>query len=125
MRTTFVAGLGLKENKLPFHAAFAGLPDDAGAHIHAGEKSAAVGKRIQTNGVAEVERATVLYQRLNSWSALELDPTRRLGLSAFQRRFGLTPRTPEADIVGSRDALAAAVERPIARASGLRNRPSP
>lgn len=49
----------------------------------------------------EVERATVLYQRLNSWSALELDPTRRLGLSAFQRRFGLTPRTPEADIVGS------------------------
>ncbi|MEU8989310.1 hypothetical protein AB0C98_23220 [Streptomyces sp. NPDC048558] len=49
----------------------------------------------------EVERATVLYQRLNSWSALELDPTRRLGLSAFQRRFGLTPRMPEADIVGS------------------------
>ncbi|MFE0256360.1 DUF6895 family protein [Streptomyces sp. NPDC059010] len=49
----------------------------------------------------EVERATVLYHRLDSWAALELDPTRRLGLSAFQRRFGLTPRIPEADIVGS------------------------
>ncbi|EGX56062.1 hypothetical protein SZN_29807 [Streptomyces zinciresistens K42] len=49
----------------------------------------------------EVERATVLYHRLESWAALELDPTRRLGLSAFQRRFGLTPRTPEADVVGS------------------------
>ncbi|WP_369174378.1 hypothetical protein AB5J49_43425 [Streptomyces sp. R28] len=49
----------------------------------------------------EVERATVLYHRLDSWAALELDPTRRLGLSAFQRRFGLTPRMPEADIVGS------------------------
>ncbi|NUP17440.1 MAG: hypothetical protein HOZ81_15325 [Streptomyces sp.] len=49
----------------------------------------------------EVERATVLYHRLDSWAALELDPTRRLGLSAFQRRFGLTPRTPESDIVGS------------------------
>ncbi|MCL8010079.1 hypothetical protein [Streptomyces sp. AS02] len=49
----------------------------------------------------EVERATVLYHRLDSWAALELDPTRRLGLSAFQRRFGLTPRIAEADIVGS------------------------
>ncbi|MDF3149396.1 MULTISPECIES: hypothetical protein [unclassified Streptomyces] len=49
----------------------------------------------------EVERATVLYHRLDSWAALELDPTRRLGLSAFQRRFGLTPRMPEAGIVGS------------------------
>lgn len=49
----------------------------------------------------EVERATVLYHRLESWAALELDPTRRLGLSAFQRRFGLTPRMPETDIVGS------------------------
>ena len=48
----------------------------------------------------EVERATVLYHRLNSWASLELNPTRRLGLSAFQRRFGLTPRTPEADLVG-------------------------
>lgn len=49
----------------------------------------------------EVERATVLYHRLDSWAALELDPTRRLGLSAFQRRFGLTPRVLEADVVGS------------------------
>ncbi|MFE9021089.1 DUF6895 family protein [Streptomyces sp. NPDC007808] len=49
----------------------------------------------------EVERATVLYHRLDSWDALELDPTRRLGLAAFQRRFGLTPRTPEPDLVGS------------------------
>lgn len=48
----------------------------------------------------EVERATVLCHRLNSWASLELNPTRRLGLSAFQRRFGLTPRTPEADLVG-------------------------
>jgi hypothetical protein len=49
----------------------------------------------------DVERATVLYHRLNSWAALELDPTRRLGMSAFQRRFGLTPRRPEADLVGA------------------------
>ncbi|KUO06557.1 DUF6895 family protein [Streptomyces caeruleatus] len=49
----------------------------------------------------QVERATVLYHRTHSWAALELDPTRRLGLSAFQRRFGLTPSMPEADIVGS------------------------
>ncbi|CAM5390572.1 MULTISPECIES: DUF6895 family protein [Streptomyces] len=47
----------------------------------------------------EVERATVLYHRLESWAALELDPTRRLGLAAFQRRFGLTPRPPEAALV--------------------------
>ncbi|WP_210569736.1 hypothetical protein [Streptomyces sp. GESEQ-4] len=49
----------------------------------------------------EVERATVLYHRLDSWAALELDPTRRLGLAAFQRRFGLTPSPPEADLVGA------------------------
>lgn len=49
----------------------------------------------------EVERATVLYHRLNSWTAIELNPTRRLGLSAFQRRFGLPPRPPEADLVGA------------------------
>ena len=47
----------------------------------------------------EVERATVLYHRLESWAALELDPTRRLGLAAFQRRFGLTPRPPESALV--------------------------
>ncbi|MCI3242650.1 DUF6895 family protein [Streptomyces spinosisporus] len=49
----------------------------------------------------EVERATALYHRLTSWSALELHPTRRLGLSAFERRYGLTPRPPEAEVVGS------------------------
>lgn len=47
----------------------------------------------------EVERATALYHRLSSWSSLELDPTRRLGMAAFQRRFGLTPSPPEADLV--------------------------
>ncbi|PAZ16453.1 hypothetical protein CLM62_07735 [Streptomyces sp. SA15] len=49
----------------------------------------------------EVERATVLYHGLNSWASLELYPTRRLGLAAFQRRFGLTSRPPEADLVGA------------------------
>src|SRR2546430_2536675 len=45
--------------------------------------------------------ASALCHRLRSWSALELDPTRRLGMAAFQRRFGLTPRPPEADLVGA------------------------
>ncbi|MEU6547175.1 hypothetical protein [Streptomyces sp. NPDC046859] len=49
----------------------------------------------------EVERAVRLYHRLESWSALEVDPNRRLGLAAFQRRFGLAPRTPEADLAGA------------------------
>ncbi|WP_328431077.1 DUF6895 family protein [Streptomyces sp. NBC_00453] len=49
----------------------------------------------------EVERATVLNHGLRSWASLELDPTRRLGMSAFQRRFGLPPRPPEADLVGA------------------------
>ncbi|MEU9553884.1 DUF6895 family protein [Streptomyces fumanus] len=43
----------------------------------------------------EVERAAVLNHRLESWVSFEVAPTRRLGLSAFQRRFGLTPRPPE------------------------------
>jgi hypothetical protein len=47
----------------------------------------------------EVERATVLNHRLESWTSYEVTPTRRLGLSAFQRRFGLTPRPLEADLV--------------------------
>ncbi|CAM5608452.1 MULTISPECIES: DUF6895 family protein [Streptomyces] len=46
----------------------------------------------------EVERAVRLHHRLESWSALEVDPNRRLGLAAFQRRFGLAPRTPETDL---------------------------
>ncbi|MEU3844791.1 hypothetical protein AB0E88_32775 [Streptomyces sp. NPDC028635] len=45
----------------------------------------------------EIERTTALNHRLESWSAFETTPTRRLGLSAFQRRFGLTPRTAEAE----------------------------
>src|SRR5690606_24464074 len=45
----------------------------------------------------EVERAAVLNHRLDGWAAFETTPTRRLGLSAFQRRFGLTPRPPEAE----------------------------
>ncbi|MEU6919490.1 DUF6895 family protein [Streptomyces olindensis] len=49
----------------------------------------------------EVERATVLNHRLDSWVAFETTPTRRLGLSAFQRRFGLTPHPPEADLVSA------------------------
>lgn len=39
----------------------------------------------------EIERHAELNARLDSWFALETTPTRRLGLSAFQRRFGLTP----------------------------------
>ncbi|MFJ8082898.1 DUF6895 family protein [Streptomyces sp. NPDC096205] len=46
----------------------------------------------------EVERATELNHRLGSWSAFETTPTRRLGLSAFQRRAGLAPRPTEADV---------------------------
>jgi hypothetical protein len=49
----------------------------------------------------EAERAFRLNQRLDSFAALEMSPVRRLGLSAFQRRFGLPPRLPEADLVGA------------------------
>ncbi|MFJ4198753.1 DUF6895 family protein [Streptomyces sviceus] len=49
----------------------------------------------------EAERAFRLNQRLDSFAALEMSPVRRLGLSAFQRRFGLPPRAPEADLVGA------------------------
>ncbi|WP_030229140.1 DUF6895 family protein [Streptomyces sp. NRRL WC-3626] len=45
----------------------------------------------------EMERAVVLNHRLDSWRAFETSPTRRLALSAFQRRFGLTPRPSEAE----------------------------
>lgn len=44
-----------------------------------------------------IERATALNHRVESWTAFETTPTRRLGLSAFQRRFGLTPRPSEAE----------------------------
>ncbi|MER6624882.1 MULTISPECIES: hypothetical protein [unclassified Streptomyces] len=45
----------------------------------------------------ELERAVALDHRLDSWQAYETTPTRRLALSAFQRRFGLTPRPPESE----------------------------
>ncbi|MGW0331498.1 DUF6895 family protein [Streptomyces sp. NPDC003011] len=48
----------------------------------------------------EVERAARLNHRLEGYAAFELTPVRRLGLSAFQRRFGLPPQPPEADVVG-------------------------
>lgn len=46
----------------------------------------------------EVERAAALNHRLESWVSFEATPTRRLGLSAFQRRFGLPPRPAEAEL---------------------------
>ncbi|MEU9190970.1 hypothetical protein AB0D14_42055 [Streptomyces sp. NPDC048484] len=49
----------------------------------------------------EIEQAFQLNQRLESFAAFELPPTRRLGLSAFQRRSGLPPRPPESEVVGS------------------------
>ncbi|MFD3513805.1 DUF6895 family protein [Streptomyces sp. NPDC058657] len=48
----------------------------------------------------EIERTFRLNQRLESFAALEMPSVRRLGLSAFQRRFGLSPRPPESEIVG-------------------------
>lgn len=45
----------------------------------------------------ELERAVVLNHRLDGWRSFERTPTRRLGLAAFQRRFGLTPHPPEAE----------------------------
>ncbi|WP_121719752.1 hypothetical protein, partial [Streptomyces sp. E2N171] len=49
----------------------------------------------------ELERHVVLNNRLDSWFAFETTPTRRLGLSAFQRRFGLTPRPSESEALRS------------------------
>ncbi|WP_413760274.1 DUF6895 family protein [Streptomyces sp. MMBL 11-3] len=48
----------------------------------------------------ELERSILLNHRLESFAAHELTPVRRLGLSAFQRRFGLRPRPPESEMVG-------------------------
>ncbi|MEU1039426.1 hypothetical protein [Streptomyces sp. NPDC005907] len=48
-----------------------------------------------------LEEAVRLNHRLLSCAAYEARPVRRLGLSAFQRRFGLPPRPPEADVVGA------------------------
>ncbi|MDJ0466966.1 hypothetical protein [Streptomyces sp. H27-C3] len=41
----------------------------------------------------DVERAAALHHRLTSAAALETTAVRRLGLSAFEGRFGLEPRT--------------------------------
>ncbi|MGA5444828.1 DUF6895 family protein [Streptomyces griseoincarnatus] len=49
----------------------------------------------------ELERHVVLNNRLDSWFAFETTPTRRLGLSAFQRPFGLTPRPSESEALRS------------------------
>ncbi|ORT55999.1 hypothetical protein [Streptomyces sp. CB03238] len=43
----------------------------------------------------DLERAIRLNHRLTGWGALEVQPVRRLGLSAFERRFGLTASLPE------------------------------
>ncbi|MFF8289427.1 DUF6895 family protein [Streptomyces sp. NPDC016309] len=48
----------------------------------------------------ELERAIRLNHRLGSWARLEVLPVRRLGLSAFERRFGLTPSLPEDEAFG-------------------------
>jgi hypothetical protein len=45
----------------------------------------------------EMEQAVRLNHRLGSWAALESPPVRRLGLSAFERRFGLASNTPVED----------------------------
>lgn len=41
----------------------------------------------------ETERAVRLNHRLGSWAALEVLPMRRLGICAYERRFGLAPST--------------------------------
>ncbi|MDK1472663.1 hypothetical protein QNO07_04350 [Streptomyces sp. 549] len=43
------------------------------------------------------EDAARLAHRLRSWAAMEAVPVRRLGIAAFERRFGLTPHLPVAD----------------------------
>ncbi|TKS99108.1 DUF6895 family protein [Streptomyces lasalocidi] len=49
----------------------------------------------------ELERHALLNHRLDSWAALETKPNRRLGLSAFQRRAGLTPRPHEQEALAA------------------------
>ncbi|GGU39867.1 DUF6895 family protein [Streptomyces lavendofoliae] len=48
----------------------------------------------------ELERAIRLNHRLGSWAGLEVLPVRRLGLSAFERRYGLPPSLPEDEAFG-------------------------
>lgn len=45
----------------------------------------------------EMERAVAAGSRLRSWKAREVPPVRRLGLSAFEARFGLEPDPPVPD----------------------------
>ncbi|WP_405617219.1 hypothetical protein OG292_25660 [Streptomyces sp. NBC_01511] len=45
----------------------------------------------------ETERAVHLNHQLGSWAALEVLPVRRLGISTYERRFGLTPSAPVED----------------------------
>jgi hypothetical protein len=40
------------------------------------------------------EQAVRFTHRLDSWAAVEALPVRRLGISAYERRFGLEPRVP-------------------------------
>ncbi|MCE7080734.1 hypothetical protein [Streptomyces sp. ST2-7A] len=49
----------------------------------------------------EVEEYARLTQRMKSWSALEALPVRRLGLAAFERRFGLPPSVDAREAVGA------------------------
>ncbi|GHD41892.1 DUF6895 family protein [Streptomyces galbus] len=49
----------------------------------------------------DLERYVLLNHRLASSTACETKPNRRLGLSAFQRRFGLTPRPQEHEVLPS------------------------
>ncbi|MGA4957571.1 DUF6895 family protein [Streptomyces lavendulocolor] len=48
----------------------------------------------------ELEDAIRLNHRLDSWAGLEVLPVRRLGLGAFERRFGLAPSLPEEEAFG-------------------------
>ncbi|MFF3287089.1 DUF6895 family protein [Streptomyces sp. NPDC003023] len=43
----------------------------------------------------EMDRVARLHHGLNSWAAREVLPVRRLGLSTFERRFGLPPTMAE------------------------------
>lgn len=43
----------------------------------------------------DMERWAGFNPGLHGWSALEVQPTRRLGLSAYERRFGREPGVPE------------------------------
>ncbi|GAB3112881.1 hypothetical protein GCM10027160_15500 [Streptomyces calidiresistens] len=49
----------------------------------------------------EVEENARLTHGLNSWAALEAMPVRRLGLAAFERRFGLPPSVDPGEAVGA------------------------